>query len=225
MTIHPAISILLLLMYASALPVLAPQPLYAVAVFVAAASLFSGAAGARRALRAMWRLRWLFLSILVVYFWFTPGTHLMGAEWLPTREGLSAGGHRLLILALMVFGIYFMLEKISRQSLVAGLVCLLTPLETLGLNTRRFSSRLVLTLDEVPRLQDRLRRNITAFREGGGRATERLGRAAALLVLQVEEDAERGPASETLPYLTAPAPAQWLLAVAAAGLWVLAVSW
>ena len=52
------------------------------------------------AMRSLYRTRWLFLSLFVVYAWFTPGQPLLETQlstvntWLPSREGLLAGASR-----------------------------------------------------------------------------------------------------------------------------------
>jgi hypothetical protein len=104
------------------------------------------------ALRMLWRARWLFLSILLVYLWFTPGTPIFGAE-LPTWEGVALGLHRAGVLALVILMANLLVQRSSVNELLAGLYGLTLPLEPLGFPRERFAVRAVLTLDYAIRLR------------------------------------------------------------------------
>lgn len=101
------------------------------------------------------RIRWLLLSILVLYGWWTPGPPLwegLGALS-PSRSGLALGGVRIGLLVAIVAAVHWVLRSMERTDLLAALVALTAPLARLGLNHQRFAVRVVLTLDAVPRVQ------------------------------------------------------------------------
>jgi energy-coupling factor transport system permease protein len=102
------------------------------------------------------RMRWLFLSIFIVYSWFTPGQPLIGG-WItnaPTLEGVVTGALRALSLAAIVLAVGVLIRTLVREQLLAGILWLLRPLEVLGLPYERLSVRLALTLDYVHQVQD-----------------------------------------------------------------------
>lgn len=97
------------------------------------------------------RLKWLFLSIFLVYALGTPGEFITNSTWafLPTKEGIYLGllqASRLL-LALSLLSILFYQTKAAE--LMLGLHTLLHPLRYFKLDVSKFIVRLMLTLDYV----------------------------------------------------------------------------
>lgn len=97
------------------------------------------------------RLKWLILSILIVYAFGTPGEYLTNTPWqyLPTKEGLYLGflQSARLLLALSLLSILFYQTKTTQ--LMLGFYTLLSPLRSLKIDASRFVVRLMLTLDYV----------------------------------------------------------------------------
>ena len=94
------------------------------------------------------RMRWLFLSMFLVYGLATPGEYV---PWMPidfgfTYEGLSAGILQIMRLMLMLGGIALLLATTTQNKLIAGFYVLLKPLNLLKLKPERFAARLCLTL-------------------------------------------------------------------------------
>lgn len=108
-----------------------------------------------KALRMLSRLRWLFLSILVVYFWFTPGDLLLPSwqAWSPTVQGVGAGVLRMLTLILLVLAVSLLLQLTSREDLIAALVWLLSPLRRLHITPERLAVRMMLSMEKVVEVQ------------------------------------------------------------------------
>lgn len=107
------------------------------------------------------RLRWFFLSLLVLFFWFTPGTPLFDLgipqRWIPTREGLVFGSERTAALVLVVLAVNYLLRTTSRENLLLAIYFLAKPLSWTGSDLReRFAVRLALVLDTVGRAQSML---------------------------------------------------------------------
>ncbi|WP_026289702.1 hypothetical protein [Thioalkalivibrio sulfidiphilus] len=115
----------------------------------------TGRAGWARFLGMNRRLRWFHLSILLLFGWFTPGRELlpMAGSLSPTAEGLLVGAGRVLILAMVVGAVVWLLERSSRQDLIAGLLWLTCPLAWFGFPRERFAVRLTLVLETVPQVQ------------------------------------------------------------------------
>lgn len=102
-------------------------------------------------LRVVKRTKWLFISILIIYAFSTPGEYIQGFStgFAPTYEGLNLGFLQVakLLIALAALNILFATSTI--ENLMAGLYTLLSPLQLLGFNVERFTARLMLTLDYV----------------------------------------------------------------------------
>ncbi|MGB2832298.1 MAG: CbiQ family ECF transporter T component [Methylotenera sp.] len=105
-------------------------------------------------LRVVRRMRWLFISILLVYAFATPGEYISNfpVSFAPTYEGLQFGLLQIAKLLIALASLSILLTSSTNAQLMAGLYCLLSPLKLLGLNVGRFTARLLLTLDYVEEL-------------------------------------------------------------------------
>jgi len=155
--LQPLTRLLLLLILA---PVMTSLP--AVDLLVATALLFAGyrwsSPQALQRLRfGIARLRWLLLSIFVLYLGFTPGTPL--ASWLPglSWEGLAEGGRRVMVLLCLITAVYWLLVTTPVPSLVGAFSQLLRPLTWVGVPVAPFTRRLALTLSAIDGLEARYR--------------------------------------------------------------------
>ena len=101
------------------------------------------------------RMRWLFLSILIIYLWFTPGQALLpsAGSLSPSLEGLRFGFYRICSLVFIVLAVNLLIKSISRDELIASILWLLYPLRLLGLPDERFAVRIALTFDVVHEVQ------------------------------------------------------------------------
>lgn len=96
------------------------------------------------------RLRWLFLSLMIVYLWFTPGEQIIaGMTGSPTYEGLVSGALRVASLVLMVLAVSLVLQSTDNEDLIAAIMFLLYPLVFMGFPVERFAARLVLAMEKV----------------------------------------------------------------------------
>lgn len=142
---HPAIKILELIFLGIALNQLAISALIAIFCVLATVAVYWQVGSW---LHMLWRMRWLFLSMLLVYGLTTPGEYVkwMPADWGVTYEGVRAGGLQIARLATMLGGIALLMASTPRRDLIAGFYLLLTPLKALKLKPERFAARLCLTL-------------------------------------------------------------------------------
>ena len=105
-------------------------------------------------LRVVKSMKWLFISIFIIYAFGTPGEYIqhIPAVVAPTIEGclLAIVQIAKLLIALAILSILFATS--SKEQLMIGLHLLLSPLNLLGLNTNKFTARLLLTLDYVEEL-------------------------------------------------------------------------
>lgn len=105
-------------------------------------------------LRVTRRMRWLCLSVFIIYAFGTPGEYvqLFPISVSPTYEGFQLGLVQIakLLIALALLSILFATS--TKENLMSGLYLLLSPLKLLGFNVERFTARLILTLDYVEEL-------------------------------------------------------------------------
>jgi hypothetical protein len=107
------------------------------------------------ALQMLRRLRWLFLSIFIVYVFFTPGILLWtGVLWSPTLEGLQQGAARIAVLVLLVAAVNVLLVSTEQVEFFGALSWCLQPLSWLGLSPQRLAVRIVLTVQWVAVVRD-----------------------------------------------------------------------
>lgn len=168
------------------------------------------------------RMRWLFLSLFILYFWFTPGEPLFPAAsanlqtYLPTVQGVQAGLARAAALLLLALAVALLLRSTPRAQLVAALYWLVRPLNALGVAADRIALRVVLILEVVTEAQHLLTRCAPPSK---GRALERIGHFAATLFQESIDRAERSPAHVVeIDDYSAPPRRQWLYPLALGGM-------
>jgi energy-coupling factor transporter transmembrane protein EcfT len=144
-TPHPAVLILLWILLAIATPSLPAALLGLVGIVLTAAAM---KLSAERLYVLLRRVRWIMLSLLVVYGYVTPGQTLweQAGVFSPTQQGLLDGMLQLCRLVFMLAGLSIVLAILSRQQLIGGLYTLAYPLRCLGVSRERFAVRLALTL-------------------------------------------------------------------------------
>lgn len=100
------------------------------------------------------RMRWLFLSLLLVYGYATPGEYLafLPLNVAPSFEGLHLGLMQIAKLLIAVASLSALFASTSKSQLMAGLWTLLSPLRLLGLNVERFTVRMLLTLHYIEQM-------------------------------------------------------------------------
>lgn len=203
---HPAFRILLLLVLAA---LLFRYSLAAVALTLLVL-LLAAAAGGREmlagVLKAARRIRWLLLSIIVIYLWVAPEPGPGGSAWLPSWSELDLALRRSGVLLVLVVAVELLRRHTGAPYMAAGLVALLRPLQRLGVEVETFAHRLALTLEAVPRTAERVAAAATGRRAGPGG----WGEAAAVLVRDIESEAVALPETAGLPVLGPPVLRDWV---------------
>jgi energy-coupling factor transporter transmembrane protein EcfT len=154
---HPLIRVILLLVFITATATARPAILLAAATLLAVAYAGAGRNSLAGLGGMLTRLRWLFLAILLVYGWWTPGDALFpsAGSLSPVQEGLHSGLLRVVALVLIVCAVHLLLRTTPRGELLAALYAITRPvLSTSG--RERFAVRVLLTLEAVPRVQQLL---------------------------------------------------------------------
>lgn len=194
--LHPGIRILTVLAVAAMLPALPLLDLLGLGVLALLGLRWLGAEALWRCLAALRRLKWLFLSIGVLYWGFTPGDPL----WAPlpglSVDGLIEGSRRMLVLAVLLAAVYLVLCSTPAPQLASALAQLAWPLGAVGLDRHALARRMALTLDAV----QLIRLQVAAARDRGGRS---LIATVAELLSRIEQDALRPQAMLRLERLPA----------------------
>lgn len=156
---HPLIRILCFMI---AVIMLARANLYGLLLMLVLALLvllFSGRARMVASVRLVWRMKWLWISLLVVFFWMTPGDRMMPAwgAWSPVQEGVEEGLYRVAYLLLCVLLAQLVVLSMQPQQLLAAVYQLSWPLQLFGDFRARFAVRFSLTLDVIGRLEQFLK--------------------------------------------------------------------
>ncbi|MFP4080512.1 MAG: CbiQ family ECF transporter T component [Ectothiorhodospira sp.] len=213
---HPAVKILGVILYIACVAQGGWPVLAAGGGLVAVALVRSGRDGWGRFSSMALRLKWLFLSIVLIFGWFTPGLSLFPVlgPFSPSIQGLTQGLERALVLLLAVGAVVWLLAGTPRERMVQGLLWLTHPLCLLGFPRERFAVRLVLTLEALPRVQRLAGEDAAAAPRGPMGLRARLGRLgdrAATLFSDVLQAADAAPLEPI--HLPAPAPPEtrhWL---------------
>lgn len=97
------------------------------------------------------RMRWLLISMLLIFAFATPGELLpfFPVQFAPTHEGVHAGMLHLLKFITALSALHLLVTSASRQNLALALYMLLWPLKYLRINIEKFTARLLLTLHYV----------------------------------------------------------------------------
>lgn len=105
-------------------------------------------------LRVVKRMKWLFFSIFFIYAFVTPGEYLqyIPAGIAPTKEGCVFGVLQIAKLLIAFATLSILFSTSSKEQLMSGLHLLFSPFNLLGVNTNRFTARILLTLDYVEEL-------------------------------------------------------------------------
>ena len=99
----------------------------------------------------MKRLKWFYAVMFILFVFNTPGQHLPNwPAWAePTYEGIEAGLKQFIRVATILGVLSLLLINNNKQQLISGLYFLIKPMSFFGLDVKRFSARLWLTLHYV----------------------------------------------------------------------------
>lgn len=156
------------------------------------------------------RMRWFFLSIFLIYAWFTPGEPLissMNTPWLPTVSGVLEGGERLMALVLIIAAVHWLLLVTKRDQLISALYWLVAPVQLFGFSRQRFAVRLALTLNRVVDVQELVSNSVQQAGVNKGNI-KTYAAVTATIVEEVIHRAERSPC-EHIEIDVSDRPALW----------------
>lgn len=95
------------------------------------------------------RLKWLFIAVLGIYAWTTPGIYVWPIWFSPTVAGLASGFEQCVRLLIVVASLQIMLTYLDKNDIVSGLYYMMRPFELFGLNAKSLALRLALTINDA----------------------------------------------------------------------------
>jgi energy-coupling factor transport system permease protein len=212
---HPVIKILSVLIISGFAAQAEPFVLLAAAGSLLLSHIVLQNVSILNALRMLRRLRIFFISILILYGWFTPGTPIFHVEHLselvPGREGLIEGSYRIAALCIMIWAVSNLLQSCRQEELLSALVWLLRPLAVFNNLHERLAVRMTLVLQNVGKVSEMITRQRATQTEGRNKLT-RLVNAMARVFHSVLQQAESQPTGSIAIEITrAPAWFAWLI--------------
>ena len=149
---HPGIRIVTFLVFTACLSRATAGQLLLASALLVFPYIRSGTSLLSRALGMFRRLRWFFLSIVVLYLWMAPpdSPSFLLPDFLPA--GIGPALERILSLVLIVLAVNYLLASLPQAQLIAAIYWLAAPLKYPGLLRERLALRLVMTIEAVGKL-------------------------------------------------------------------------
>lgn len=142
-SLHPATRIIFWIALAIFAFSADPRALVALSLALALILWLQGGSGFFRLLR---RIRWILISLLMIYALATQGTPLVPEIGGPTLEGLVSGATQAWRIVLTIALLAVLQGSTSREKMLSGIYTLLLPLKRFGVRVERIAVRLLLTL-------------------------------------------------------------------------------
>lgn len=101
-------------------------------------------------LSLLYRLKWLFVSILFIYLFLSPSLHF---DLHSLNQNLSPGLTRIANLMLLIAAVNLLVRSGDPHEFMQALLWLLRPLQVMGLPSERIAVRMALCMDMVAQLQ------------------------------------------------------------------------
>ena len=98
------------------------------------------------------RLKWLVLSVFLVYGWTVPGQYIWSIWFSPTDTGLLLGLDQVSRLIIVTSSLQILLAQMTRSEIFTSIYILLTPFQYINRMQTRFALRFALTLEKAEEL-------------------------------------------------------------------------
>lgn len=196
--------------------VLSPVRVITVFLILLLLVVFKGRAYWQDIARMCWRMKWLWLSLLILYGWFIPGSPVFFSELIPlalipSGEGLTTGLLRALVLLNIITAVVLIIKTSSKQGLIVSIMWLMTPFKLFKIDTGVFAARLVLTMESVTDTEAEIRQSMKK-KNSSSSYLQRGIETVADLLLSVEQQAKETSAIlVALPQMDMPELSQWLM--------------
>ena len=109
------------------------------------------------AIKMLFRLKWFFISILLIYYFYTPDVTQSTQTTISQISGrIIPGLFRIAVLIIILFSVNLLIKTTSKEQILSALLWLFSPLNYFSVKTERISLRAVLTLEYIESLSLRL---------------------------------------------------------------------
>jgi hypothetical protein len=158
-------------------------------------------------------MRWFFLSIIILYAWFSPGMAWLPAlgAYSPSQAGLVEALVRCSVLIVILSLVHWLVHATSREQLIQGIYWLAKPLAWLRLKPEAMAVRLALVLDTVPMVQQKLEVRPSAAQAHTARTRRIVGHAVAMLDAALNEADRAEPIEIQIDIGRAPSLSDWMI--------------
>lgn len=211
---HAAIKIMSFLVFGAAISTGKWQVLLAGLLLVFPLYFFTEQTHLHSALVMLKRLKWLFVSILIVYLFFTPGQLLVpDLLWGPTVEGLLQGLLRIAALVLLVIAVNLLIAGTEQEEFLSAVLWCLRPLSIFGLSHERIAIRITLTLDTVSQVRKKFQEDSSTINveTEASKLNAISGKASRLFESAISSAESESLREITVPEETSPPVQQWLI--------------
>ncbi|VAW93052.1 hypothetical protein MNBD_GAMMA22-598 [hydrothermal vent metagenome] len=148
---HPVIRISIFLIFCYFIVQAKPGQLLLAGFILLSVSVFQAKKYSALMWNMIWRLKWFYLSIFLLFSWLTPNTIALDSENI--LFGLSAGVsyslYKITVLILIVMSVILFIVAIPRDELIAAIVFLSKPLSIFGFSSEKFAVRVFLIVEFV----------------------------------------------------------------------------
>lgn len=111
----------------------------------------------RPAIKMIFRLKWFFISILLIYYIYTPDVGQSTQTIINQISGhVAPGFFRISVLVFILFSVNLFIRTTSKEEILSALLWLFLPLKLVNFNVERVSLRAILTLEYIEVLSLRL---------------------------------------------------------------------
>lgn len=111
----------------------------------------------RPAIKMLFRLKWFFVSILLIYYFYTPDVQQTNQTILNSLSGRTIPGlFRIAVLVFILFSVNLFIRTTSKEEILSALLWLFSPLSFFNIEIERIALRAVLTLEYIEVLSQRL---------------------------------------------------------------------
>lgn len=108
------------------------------------------------AIKMLSRLKWFFLSIIVIYYYYTPEIQSSQSYLTTLNERFTPGLFRISVLIIILFSVNLFIKTTTKEDILSALLWLFLPLKFFHINIDRISLRAVLTIEYIEELSARL---------------------------------------------------------------------
>ncbi len=105
------------------------------------------------ALRMLLRMKWLFLSIIILYSFLLPDN----SSDIHFIDRMLPVAYRILILFSIIFSVNLLIRSTTKNQIISAIYLLIKPLSRLGVHIESFLIRTYLTMDFVDKLNQKLK--------------------------------------------------------------------